>query len=269
MVKIKSENKKQKKNAKKRVRGKKTKSRKIKNKKTEKKDSNNLILLITTSEEKNDRTLALLILLKITKQIKVQFPLPDKYLFSIIALFDSYLNKVDKKLNRTDIIKALFGCIDIIDKESNFNFLSNSNFKKYIDVDLVYDILEIVDLDIYPEKMYDHFAKFYYQLEQSQKGNIFFLSFLNIFKKKYLKISFLLLINNKSINKKPIINFISCWLYTYENIRKDMPIEAAFLTNCIKKLFEANNYCCKDFLDSKNLIDESIYLCNYSFEDYF
>ena len=183
MVKIKSENKKQKKNAKKRVRGKKTKSRKIKNKKTEKKDSNNLILLITTSEEKNDRTLALLILLKITKQIKVQFPLPDKYLFSIIALFDSYLNKVDKKLNRTDIIKALFGCIDIIDKESNFNFLSNSNFKKYIDVDLVYDILEIVDLDIYPEKMYDHFAKFYYQLEQSQKGNIFFLSFLNIFKK--------------------------------------------------------------------------------------
>ena len=77
-------------------------------------------------------------------------------------------------MNRTDIIKALFGCIDIIDKELNFNILSNSNFKKYIDVDLVYDILEIVDLDIYPEKMYDHFAKFYYQLEQSQKGNKFF-----------------------------------------------------------------------------------------------
>ena len=272
MVKIKSEIKIQKKSQEKRVRGQKSKPQKIKNKKIEKNDLNNLLIPNIISEDKKyspeDRSIVLFGLLHITEQIKSQFPLPDKFLFSTIALFDYYLNKVDKNLNRNEMKETLYSCLDIIDKEINLNIFNQSNFKSYINIDLEYDILEIVDLEIYPEKIYDHFSKFYYDLEKNQKENKSFLNFLYIFKKKFLEICFLLLVNNKSINKKPIINFISCLLLTCEKIRKDMPIEAAFLENYIKKISEINNYYFVDFIDSKNLINESIYLFKNLFENY-
>lgn len=224
------------------------------------------------SEEKKycpeDRSFVLLGLLQLTEKLKSQISLPDKYLFSIIALCDNYLNKVNKKLDLNEMRMTLYSCLDIIDKEINLNAFSDSNLKKYIDINLEYDILEIVDLEIYPEKIYDHFSKFYYELEQSQKENKNFLNFLYIFKKKFFEISFLLLINNNSINKKPIINFISCLLLTFEKLRKDMPIEAAFLDNYVKKLSLIHNYYCSDFIYSKNLIYESINLFKKVFRNY-
>ena len=270
MVKIKSDIKIKKNSAGKRVRGHKTRPEKIKNKKTVKLISNTPLIPNNISEEKKyfpeDRSIALLGLLQITEQIKSQFPLPDKLLFSAIALFDNYINKADKNMSRNELNVALYTCLSIIDKELNLNVFTQSNFKNYISVDLEYDILEIVDLEIYPEKAYDHFSKFYYELEQSQKENINFLKFLCIFKKKYLEICFLLLINIKSINKKPITNFISCLLLTMEKIRKNMPFEAAFLEDCIKKISEINNYTTVEFIDSRNLINESIYLFKNVFE---
>ena len=264
MVKIKSDIKIKKNSGRKRVRGHKTRPEKIKNKKIVEKISHDLLIPSQISKEKKytpeDRSIVLLGLLKITEQIKSQFPLPDKLLFSAIALFDNYINKADKNMSRNDLNVALYTCLSIIDKELNLNIFTQSNFKNDISVDLEYDILEIVDLEIYPEKAYDHFSKFYYELEQSQKENINILKFLSIFKKKYLEICFLLLINIKSINKKPITIFISCLLLTMEKIRKDMPFEAAFLENCIKKISEIKNYTAAEFIDSRNLINESIYL---------
>ena len=270
MVKIRSNIKIKKNSEKKRVRGYKTKAEKIKNKKTEKKQWNNILKSNINFEEKKyspeDRNIALIDLLQITEQIKYQFPLPDKFLFSVIALFDNYINKVDKNLSRNEICVTLYTCLSIIDKELNLNIFNQSNFKGYINIDLEYDILEIVDLEVYPEKIYDHFVKFYYELEHSQKENTNFIEFLYIFKKKFLEINFLLLVNNKSINKKPITNFISCLLLTLEKIGKDMPIEASFLENCIKKISEINNYTGIDYLDSRNTINESIYLFKELFE---
>ena len=269
MVKIKSDIKIKKNSARKRVRGHTNRPEKTKNKKIVKKMTYALLISSNISEETKyspeDRSIVLLGLLDIIEQIKSQFPIPDKLLFSAIALFDNYINKVDKNLSRNELKIALYTCLSIIDKELNLNIFTQSNFKNYISIDLEYDILEIVDLEIYPEKIYDHFSKFYYKLEQSQKENINFLEFLYIFKKKYLEICFLLLINNKSINRKPITNFISCLLLTCEKIRKDMPF-AAFLENYIKKLSETNNYTGIDFIDSRNLINESIYIFKNLFE---
>lgn len=271
MVKIKSDIKIKKKSKEKRVRGHKTKPEIIKNKKTEKEYSSKLLIPNNISEEAKyfpeDRSLALIGLLQMIEQIQSYFPLPDNFLFSVIALFDNYINKIEKHLSRNEIIASLYSCLSILDKILNLRIFNESNFKDYINVDLEYDILEIVDLEVYPEKIYDHFSKFYYELEQSQKENKNFLDFLLIFKKKYFEIYFLLLINKKSINNKPIINFISCLLLSCEKVRKDMPLEVTFLENCIKIISEINNYTTIDFLDSRNLINESIYLFKNLFEN--
>ena len=209
-----------------------------------------------------NRYFALVGLWQLLKQINQQCPLPENFMFSAIALFDKYLTKSENFLNRIEINKALFACLDILDKEQNINIFCDSYFKDYIDYEVEYDILETIDLEIYPEKLYDHFGKLYFKLIQSQNKNKVSRHFINIFKKIFFKIAFLILFHIETINKKPSINFVYCLLLTYEKISELMPIESSFLSNFIKEFKILYKYSEYKYFYFKNLLERSYNIFN-------
>ena len=83
------------------------------------------------SEE--NRALVLIGLKDIISQLCEQnenLKFPDNFIFSAIALFDYYLDRAEKKFKRADMVKALYACLDIIDKKLNVGVFSSSFFKK-------------------------------------------------------------------------------------------------------------------------------------------
>lgn len=250
----------------KRIRGLKTKAKKKYLKKIKEKnpheDSTNKIISCELNFKPKNRFFALVGLYQLLEQINQQYPIPENFIFSTIALFDKYLMKSQKFLSRKEINKALFACLDILDKEQNINIFSDPHFKNYIDYEVEYDILETIDLEIYPEKLYDHFRKFYSKLAQSQSKDKNFMNFVNIFKKIFLKIGFLFLFHIEAFNKKPATNFIYCLLLTCEKIRELIPNEACFLDNLINEVKITYKYSENKYFYFKNLLKESYYIFN-------
>lgn len=218
------------------------------------------------SKEKNYspkiRYIVLFHLLKMVEQINKQIKLPDNFILSCIAFLDNYLNRAEKFINPKEMEMALFGCLDILDKEQNINIFSNSNFKNYIDFELEYEILEVVDLEVYPEKLYDHFNKFYNELVQNHYQNKIIINYLNEFKAQFLNYAFFTMFHIKLNEKKPFTNFLSCMLLTYERIKEIMPKEAFFLEEKIKEYIIINEYSNNEYSLFKKLINESIYIYN-------
>ena len=154
------------------------------------------------------RYIVLFRLLKLVEQINEQIKLPDNFIFSTIALFDNYLSKSTQYVYPKEMELALYACLDILDKEQNISVFTNSYFKKYIDAELEFDILEVVDLEVYPQKLYDYFDKFYYELLQRYGHSKEILNILSIFKKKFLNNCFLTMFNFNSLDKKPFTNYL-------------------------------------------------------------
>ena len=65
-------------------------------------------------------------------------------------------------------------------------------FKPYFTFETEYEILETVDLEVYPEKLYDHFQKMYFFLTQIHQIDSNFMKFVKEFKKIFLNFAFFL-----------------------------------------------------------------------------
>lgn len=224
---------------------------------------NNLLFLSNRNYSPEIRYIVLFRLYRLIEQINDQIKLPENLVFSTIALLDNYLNKSSKYINPKEMELALYACLDILDKEQNINVFSNSYFEKFIDFELEFDILEVVDLEVYPEKLYDYFNKFYYyELLQGHDENKIELNYLNEFKKHFLHFGFLAMFNIDSFDKKPFRSFLYCALMAFEKAQLTMPKEADFLKGKINEMMYINGYIDNEFYDFKSLINVSIKIFN-------
>ena len=208
------------------------------------------------SEE--NRALVLIGLKDIISQLCEQnedLKFPDGFIFAVIALFDYYLDRAEKKFRRSDMVKTLYACLDLIDKKLNFGVFSSSFFKKLYDTDLQIDIIETVDLNFNPVKIYDFFDIFYFKITQ-KKTNCKFLEYMEKFKKVFLDISFYILFHEHSKKEKPSTNFVSCLLLTYENTKIFLPENETFQE--IYEFLRQFEYYETDFSNSKIMLEESI-----------
>ena len=209
-----------------------------------------------------DRQFILFGIIDLFEKVNELAELPEDLLFSLIAFFDKYLEKTEKTLTKKEMVSALYACLDILDKEQNINIFTHPNFKSYYTPQSENEILETVDLEVYPEKLYDHFQKFYYHLAQNHQHNPNFMGFLKNFKNSFKNFGFFLVFNDESLKHTPISNFISCLILSYEKCKSYMPGEEKILKDYIDEIKAGNKYSKDEYSISKRLIDESIYNFN-------
>jgi hypothetical protein len=209
-----------------------------------------------------DRHFIFIGIMDLFEKVNAEVELPENFIFSTIAFFDKYLEKTEKFLSKKEMVSALYACLDILDKEQNINIFTNEMFKPYFTFETECEILETVDLEVYPEKLYDHFQKMYYFLTQIHQIEPTFMKFVKEFKKIFLNFAFFLLFHNESKKKTPISNFISCCILSYEKCKNTLPQESTILKECIEEIKKNNNYSDNDSEKSRQLIDESI--CNFN-----
>jgi hypothetical protein len=209
-----------------------------------------------------DRHFIFIGILDLFEKVNAETELPENLIFSAIAFFDKYLEKTEKVLSKKEMVSALYACLDILDKEQNINIFTHEMFKPFFTFETECEILETVDLEVYPEKLYDHFQKMYYFLTQIHQIDSNFMKFVKEFKKIFLNFAFFLLFHNESKKKTPISNFISCCILSYEKCKNTLPQESTILKECIEEIKKNNNYSDNDSEKSRQLIDESI--CNFN-----
>ena len=209
-----------------------------------------------------DRHFIFIGILDLFEKMNAETELPENLIFSAIAFFDKYLEKTEKVLSKKEMVSALYACLDILDKEQNINIFTHEMFKPFFTFETECEILETVDLEVYPEKLYDHFQKMYYFLTQIHQIDSNFMKFVKEFKKIFLNFAFFLLFHNESKKKTPISNFISCCILSYEKCKNTLPQESTILKECIEEIKKNNHYSDNDSEKSRQLIDESI--CNFN-----
>jgi hypothetical protein len=226
---------------------------------TEKNELNETYLNKPKYKQEN-RVLVLIGLKDIITQIIQQNPhlvFPDNFIFSVIALFDFYLDKSTKELKRVDMVRALYSCLDLIDKEQNIGIFSNSYFEKYVNYDMEIEIFETVDLNFYPVKLFDYFDIFYFKITQIKKNDKKFLDYFEEFKKKFLDLAFYMVFHEHSKKLKPSNNFVSCLIHAYEST---LPINQNF--NELNDFINQFDYSEEDYSNSNIMIEESISVYN-------
>ena len=201
-------------------------------------------------------------ILDLFEKMNAETELPENLIFSAIAFFDKYLEKTKKFLNKKEMISALYACLDILDKEQNINIFTHEMFKPFFTFETECEILETVDLEVYPEKLYDHFQKMYYFLSQIHQIEPTFMKFVKEFKKIFLNFAFFLLFHNESKKKTPISNFISCCILSYEKCKNTLSQESTILKDYFEEIKKSNEYSDNDSEICRQLIDESI--CNFN-----
>ena len=208
-----------------------------------------------------DRFIVLLglkdIITKIFEQNK-KVIIPDKFIFSVISLFDNYLDKLERQLNQKDMVKALYACLSLIDKEQNIGVFISPCFQKYINPEIEMDILEIVDLNIYPVKMYDFFGPFLFRIKQIKKDDELFMDYIKKYEKIFCDFGVFLLFHKYSKLKKPSINFISCFILTYKITKNMLPQENDFMEKFINLIKNELKITEEEDLNCEPLVKESI-----------
>ena len=199
-------------------------------------------------------------ILDLFEKVNAEIVLPENLIFSAIAFFDKYLEKTEKFLSKKEMVSALYACLVILDKEQNINIFTHM-LRPFLTFETEYEILETVDLEVYPEKLYDHFQKMYYFLTKIHQDDLIFMKFVKEFKKNFLNFAFFLIFHNESKKKTPISNFISCCILSYEKCKNTLSQESAILKEYIEEIKRSNHYS-DDSEKSKQLINESIAIFN-------
>ena len=181
---------------------------------------------------------------------------PADFIFSVIALFDYYLIKSEKQFNRLDMVKTIYACLDLIDTKQKLGVFNSSFFQKYINYDIEIDIIEAVDINLIPVKIFDFFAIFYLKITQVRKYDKKFLAYMNKFKKVFFQTEFYFIFHEHSKTVKPSINFVSCLLLTYEQTENMIPKGSTF--NELFQFINQFSYSKEKYLNSINMIKESI-----------
>ena len=213
---------------------------------------------------KNDRFLALISLKDIIEKIKEQnesLYIPPDFFSATVSLLDYYLIKSKKFLKKDEVFAALFACSDLIDKQESIYIFNDPYFQSKFTYNITKEILKVVNLKIYPVKVYDYFDIFYFQMTQI-KDDFKFLEFLESFKNNFMELICYMLFHDESKNEKPSINFISCLLLSYEstvNILKREENILIYYINIYKYTFIYED---TKYFTFKNMIRDSI--CTYN-----
>lgn len=220
----------------------------------------------TDKYKKQDRELAIIGLKDMVCQIISANPtikdiIPITFIPSVIALLDYYLKKTKKQLNRTNLIKALYSAIIFIDKERGLGIFNKSFLNNF---ELGTEFLKIIDINLYPIKVYDYFEIFFLRISQVNKYDLKHKEYLRKFKKVFIEFDFYLSFNNKYKLFKPYQNFISCLLLTRRFLKNNRFLKDEIVDNYIeyfKSKIEYDEYL---FNSCFNFIKES----KYTFDTY-
>ena len=185
--------------------------------------------------------------------------LSDKFIFSVISLYEYYLIKLEKELSKTEIIKALFSCLVLVDQMENVQVFTTSFFKKTtnpnFEVDL--DILNVVDLNLFPVKIYDYFEIFFLRISQEKKADKKYQKYINLFKDVFAEFDFYFSFHENSKVKKPSINFISCLIMTDIFIKTNFSLSYEIVEAYINHYKKIMKYDDQQYLFAKEMIKES------------
>jgi hypothetical protein len=192
------------------------------------------------------------------KKLKIE----DAFIFSVIALYERYIQNTPKELTKNEMIKSLFSCLIYMDKFQNIGVFTTSFFKKtnpsFV---LNSDMLNVVDLNLFPVKIYNYFDLFFLRISQVNKDDKIYQDYIKIFKDVFTEINFYISFHENSRYKKPSINFVSCLFITYVFIKNNFSLEndtiKAYI-NHYKNILEYNDE--NDYLFAREIIKESKYV---------
>jgi hypothetical protein len=188
--------------------------------------------------------------------------LEDAFIFSVIALYERYIQNTPKELTKNEMIKSLFSCLIYMDKFQNIGVFTTSFFKKtnpsFV---LNSDMLNVVDLNLFPVKIYNYFDLFFLRISQVNKDDKIYQDYIKIFKDVFTEINFYISFHENSRYKKPSINFVSCLFITYVFIKNNLSLEndtiKAYI-NHYKNILEYHDE--NDYLFAREIIKESKYV---------
>jgi len=188
--------------------------------------------------------------------------LSEKFIFSVISLYEYFLIKSEKELTKTEMIKSLFSCLILLDQVENIQVFTTSFFKKStnpnFEVDL--DILNVVELNLFPVKIYDYFEIFYLRISQEKKDDKKYQQYIKLFKDVFIEFNFYFAFHENSKVKKPSINFISCLIMTYVFIKRNFSLKYEIVKAYINHYKKIMKYDDQEYLFAREIIKESKYV---------
>lgn len=185
------------------------------------------------------------------------FKFPQNFLHSVIALFDSFLLKAEKELKTSYMVRTIFTCMVLIDKEEGLRVFTTEPFQNYFTSDDEIDVLEATDFKLYPVKPYDYFSHFYFNAQVMNRGDNIFLNYLEILKERFDLIAFNLLFNDDSKQKKPSTNYFSIFKMAYDATKNYLPNENNFINDYMEAFKNRINYTIDDYLFAEKKLEES------------
>ena len=125
------------------------------------------------------------------------------------------------------------------------------------------NILNVVDLNLFPVKIYDYFEIFYLRISQQKKADKKYQKYIKLFKDVFAEFNFYFTFHENSKIKKPSINFISCLIMTNTFIINKYKQKYDIVENCINYYKKVMNYDEQEYLFAKEIIKESKHVYDY------
>ena len=223
----------------------------------------------TPKYKQEHRAIALIGLKDIIFQVfelsKGKLSLPDNFVFSVIALYELYIRSSKKDLSKSENIKSLFSCLIFIDQFQNIQVFTTSFFKRTTNPNFEMDlnILNVVDLNIFPVKIYDYFEIFFLRISQEKKDDKKYQKYINLFKDVFAEFNFYFAFHENSKIKKPSINFISCLIMTYTFISNKYKLKYDIIEDYINYYKRVMKYGDQEYVFAKEIIKESKHVYDY------
>ena len=223
----------------------------------------------TPKYKQEHRAVALIGLKDIIFQVfelsKGKLSLPDNFVFSMIALYELYIKSSKKDLSKSENIKSLFSCLIFIDQFQNIQVFTTSFFKRTTNPNFEMDlnILNVVDLNLFPVKIYDYFEIFFLRISQEKKDDKKYQKYINLFNDVFAEFNFYFSFHENSKIKKPSINFISCLIMTYTFIRNKYKLKYEIIEDYINYYKRIMKYDDQEYLFAKEIIKESKHVYDY------
>ena len=223
----------------------------------------------TPKYKQEHRAVALIGLKDIIFQVfelsKGKLSLPDNFVFSVIALYELYIRSSKKDLSKSENIKSLFSCLIFIDQFQNIQVFTTSFFKRTTNPNFEMDlnILNVVDLNLFPVKIYDYFEIFFLRISQEKKDDNKYQKYINLFNDVFAEFNFYFSFHENSKIKKPSINFISCLIMTYTFISNKYKLKYEIIEDYINYYKRIMKYDDQEYLFAKEIIKESKHVYDY------
>ena len=223
----------------------------------------------TPKYKQEHRAVALIGLKDIIFQVfelsKGKLSLPDNFVFSVIALYELYIRSSKKDLSKSENIKSLFSCLIFIDQFQNIQVFTTSFFKRTTNPNFEMDlnILNVVDLNLFPVKIYDYFEIFFLRISQEKKDDKKYQKYINLFNDVFAEFNFYFVFHENSKIKRPSINFISCLIMTYTFISNKYKLKYEIIEDYINYYKRIMKYDDQEYLFAKEIIKESKHVYDY------